>query len=60
MCLFFQVWDAILDSVSVADLSAGALPLYNMWLCLAMQQPGIPVDPQMLMFAKHKTRVSSH
>ncbi|XP_071815312.1 TATA-binding protein-associated factor 172-like [Apostichopus japonicus] len=52
-----KVWDALLDNVSVADLSTEALPLYNMWLCLAMQPPGIPIDTPMLILAKHKTRV---
>ncbi|PIK38156.1 hypothetical protein BSL78_25008 [Apostichopus japonicus] len=51
-----KVWDALLDNVSVADQSTEALPLYNMWLCLAMQPPGIPIDTPMLILAKHKTR----
>ncbi|KAJ8037888.1 hypothetical protein HOLleu_18825 [Holothuria leucospilota] len=51
-----KVWDALLVNVSMLDLSSSALPFFNMWLCLAMQQQGVPLDQQMLILAKHKAK----
>ncbi|XP_071487999.1 TATA-binding protein-associated factor 172-like [Diadema antillarum] len=51
-----KVWDALLQKVPSDVVVQASFPWVSAWLCLAMQPARVPIDPQMLIEAKHKPK----
>lgn len=54
-----KVWDAVLQRTPYEFVVQAAFPWVSAWLCLAMQPARVPIDPQMLIEAKHKPKDTS-
>nr|XP_054762418.1 TATA-binding protein-associated factor 172-like [Lytechinus pictus] len=54
-----KVWDALLQRTPFEFIVQAAFPWVSTWLCLAMQPARVPIDPQMLIEAKHKPKETS-
>ncbi|XP_070579939.1 TATA-binding protein-associated factor 172-like [Ptychodera flava] len=54
-----KVWSTLLAKAHIDYLIAAACPWISAWLCLIMQPANLPIDPHMLIEAKHKTKEKS-
>ncbi|XP_077865248.1 TATA-binding protein-associated factor 172-like [Saccoglossus kowalevskii] len=51
-----KVWCTLLDRAPRDYLLAAACPWISAWICLIMHPSSLPIDPCMLIEAKHKTK----
>lgn len=51
-----DVWHRLLKNAPLDALLIAACPHLGGWLCLAMQQSRLPIDPNLLIEAKHKIK----
>lgn len=57
-CFFPQVWLELLNKASVQYVVAAACPWMGAWLCLMMQPSHLPIDLNMLLEVKTRSKVS--
>lgn len=56
--IYSQVWDALLAKSPLDYLVAASTPFLGIWVYLIMQPTRLPYDPNVLIEAKHRARVS--
>lgn len=58
LCFFPKVWLELLNKASVQYVVAAACPWMGAWLCLMMQPSHLPIDLNMLLEVKTRSKVS--
>lgn len=58
ICLFyFQLWQELITKANVQYVVAAACPWMGAWLCLMMQPAHLPIELNMLLEVKPKSKV---
>lgn len=56
--LYVKVWTELLRQAPQQYVVAASCPCMGTWLCLMMQAPHIPIDLNMLLEVKARSKVS--